>query len=898
MKRSVVANFLFFLCLVLGNEISFGQQYNFRVYSVEHGLAQATIFDIVQDQRGYLWFATSGGVSKFDGHKFHTLSTADGLPSNRISCLFEDEDQMIFIGTDNGLVIYDPILSEKEDTVHLYYVGKKAGLVDFNIRDIVKDRNGAYWIATEMGISKLTLKAEKNEVKSISNYTVDDGLINNIATSLLVDSKNNLWITTMGGVSMCSLNSDEVTFLNYELIHPDYNLRQVFDIAEDNNGNIWTTSWNLYKYENGKFVDYDEMIDGENWYYRKIFFDKDNVMWLVGQNLLKYDWEKTELFTRASGLIHPSLYSMIQDSEDNYWIGSAGGGVYWYSNKAFAMFSDKHGMASKVVRAIQEDDFGYMWFGTSNNLAIYPGNNNLKKFNIEREMYIKNIGSPEYKPLANSEWSLTKDDFGNIWIGSASGLIITHWVDSGPKLNMYRFGHKDGIGPTNAIMALLNDSKGVVWAGTYGNGLFRYGFKVKNEIQDQINYLAKNKDIKFKRYSVDDGLTGDVILSVFEDNKSNLWIGTTKGLSMCKKYHEKDTLDFIHLKVRDGIKDENVLSFAQDKDGDIWMATKKGISRYTYPILKNSKGTFRNYTTKDGLLSDTPYLIYVDSKGFLWVGTNKGIEKYNVRWGNFKKIRHYGKLEGFMGIETNHGAVYEDKKGNMWFGTVDGVVKYDAREEKINKVESRTHITGLRVFLKNAPFPANGKFLDTQNHLTFEFIGISYTLPENVRYQYKLEGFDEIWSPITSQTFATYANLSPGEYSFKVKSCNNEMVWNTQSTVYSFVITPPFWETNLFYSICVILLISGVYSFVKMRETNLRRSQRILKEQVRIRTDQLNAEKEKVEQANADIEHKNKKLWDMNLKVNKEKDRIEGVNLELEKLSIIASKTDNAILVV
>ncbi|MBL4715604.1 MAG: SpoIIE family protein phosphatase [Bacteroidia bacterium] len=897
MNRTVLAKLYLILCLIWV-ETSFGQKYNFRVYSVEHGLAQATLFDIIQDQRGYLWFATSGGVSKFDGHQFHTLSTADGLPSNRVSCLFEDADQRIFIGTDNGLAIYDPILSEKEDSTYLFYIGKKSGLSDFSISDIAKDKNGDYWIATEMGISRLTLIEGKNEVKSISNYDLDDGLINNSVTSLLVDSKNNLWVTTMEGISMSSLNSDTIDFLNYELIHPDYISRQVFDIAEDNNGNIWASSWNLYKYENGTFIDHDDMIIGKNRYYRNIYFDNDNVMWLSGQNLVSYDWKNSEMYYKSNGLIIPSLYCMLQDSEGNYWFGSAGGGVYWYSNKTFAIFSDMHGMNSKEVRAIQEDDLGYIWFATSSSVAIFPGYDNLKKFNIIREKCVKNIARPEYKPPSSSEWSLVKDDFGNMWIGTASGLVISNWVGSGPKLNMYKFGHKDGIGPQYAIMALFKDTKGAVWAGTYGTGLFQYNFKVNKEIQDQVNYLAKNKEIKFKKYTVDDGLSGDVILSVFEDNKSNLWVGTTKGLSMCKKYHEKDILDFIHFKVKDGIKDDKVLSMAQDQDGDIWMATKKGISRYTYPILKNSKGTFRNYTTKDGLLSDTPYLIHVDSKGFLWVGTNKGIEKYNVKWGNFKMIRQYGKLEGFMGIETNHGAVYEDSKGNMWFGTVNGAIKYDPVEEKINEVESRTHITGLKIFLRPAPFPVNDKFIDTQNHLTFEFVGISYTLPENVRYQYKLEGFDENWSPITTQNFATYANLSPGEYAFKVKSCNNEMVWNTQPTVYSFVITPPFWETNLFYAMCVFLLGSGIYSFIKIRETNLRRSQRILQEQVRLRTDQLYDEKEKVEQANLDIEQKNKKLWEMNLKVNKEKERIESANLELEKLSIIASKTDNAILVV
>jgi len=257
------------------------------------------------------------------------------------------------------------------------------------------------------------------------------------------------------------------------------------------------------------------------------------------------------------------------------------------------------------------------------------------------------------------------------------------------------------------------------------------------------------------------------------------------------------------------------------------------------------------------------------------MGTNKGVDKFEIQEDDelsqnvstLKKIKHFGNKEGLLGIETNHNATCKDQDGNIWFGTVSGAIKYKPKFDQPNTVESLTQISKVQLFFEdvnwsdfsetinsNTGLPQGLVLAYDQNHLTFDFIGISLTIPEKVRYRYKLEGLDyklpgqlKTWSPVTQETSVTYFSLPPGNYSFMVKACNNDGLWNKTPATFSFTITSPFWQTWWFYILCVLSIIGVVYSIIKTRVKKLQKENKMLAEEVKEHTLEVTKQKEKIE---------------------------------------------------
>ncbi|MGZ4033456.1 MAG: SpoIIE family protein phosphatase, partial [Bacteroidia bacterium] len=268
--------------------------------------------------------------------------------------------------------------------------------------------------------------------------------------------------------------------------------------------------------------------------------------------------------------------------------------------------------------------------------------------------------------------------------------------------------------------------------------------------------------------------------------------------------------------------------------------------------------------------------IQTDEDGNLWMGTNNGIDKLDLsKFVNEKEIvlKHYGKEEGFIGVECNQNAFYKDVDGRLWIGTVGGITLYDPKKEKKNTVEPQTQITAIRLFLEKVDLskfsdsilnglPQNLKLPYDKNHITFDFIGVSQTIPARVKYKFMLEGFDTDWLPEGKETSTTYSNLPPGKYTFLLKAANNDNLWNSTPVRYSFEIIPPFWKRLWFFLFIIIIIIGSILLMIKMRERSLRHSQKLLEEQVTIRTYELLEEKEKLQTAYSEIDEKNKDITD------------------------------------
>ncbi len=305
---------------------------------------------------------------------------------------------------------------------------------------------------------------------------------------------------------------------------------------------------------------------------------------------------------------------------------------------------------------------------------------------------------------------------------------------------------------------------------------------------------------------------------------------------------------------KDGYPSKFTICITEDIRGNLWFGTfDLGIYKYDpLALLEKGGDLFKNYSTKDGLGSNTPFLLICDQRNNLWIGSGLGIDKFNLRDETFK---HYEKEDGFLGVEINPNAACKDKDGNLWFGSIIGLVKYNSKLEKNNLIEPVTTIKNPRVFFQYVEIPDDHIFSWTQNHFTFDFVGTSLTNPKRVKYRYMLDGLDKDWSPVVKENSITYPSLQSGNYTFKVRSCNNDGVWNNEPITFQFTIKPPFWKTTWFYILFGIVIFSGIIFFIKLRERVLRKENIILEQKITERT-------EVIKKQNIEIEKKNTAITD------------------------------------
>jgi signal transduction histidine kinase len=304
----------------------------------------------------------------------------------------------------------------------------------------------------------------------------------------------------------------------------------------------------------------------------------------------------------------------------------------------------------------------------------------------------------------------------------------------------------------------------------------------------------------------------------------------------------------------------------EDELGRYWFAS------YLGGINVFDGKEFTYLTRRDGLSSDNIYSIARDKDGHIWAGTGRGIDLVQLdSEGKITGIKHYGVYDGFTGIENNGTAIFIDREDNLWFGTVRGAMRYDPNLTKPNPHEPQTHITGIKLFFSDIDWgseeyaefhgdavpwydlPSGLVFPHDSNHLSFVFESLSYQVPEKVRYQWKLEGLDKEWSPVSDNTEAVYANIPPGDYTFMVKAMNNDGVWNEVPTTFSFRIKPPWWGTWYFFLVLSVLVFSAITVIFRLRINRIEAKKQELERIVREKTAEVTTQNQVLEQQKKEI---------------------------------------------
>ena len=832
-NRLFIALFSIILCC----HPVFAQYIPFDNYTVANGLPSNLIYDIEQDQQGYLWLATQSGAVKFNGYNFHTYTIEDGLPDNNVVDIFIDKDNRIWLATESsGLAVISG------DSIRQINTGNGLGS-DYTIM-VFEDNDGNIWCTSYEGISMIKEDTILNfnqyhseEIgKIFSFYTSFDGkvwfstmnslfyfdnelhkveneLFHGLTIHCITEDKPNSYWFASEKKGIIHISKQDTTVFNTKNSLKSYTSLSVIPIGPDTV--IASTSYNasICRIVNNrveKIYDCPVLDDAIN----QMLYDSRGRIWVktFKNGIILLEPEKTVHYTEENNLVYYKIVKVFEDSNSNIWIATTNG-LSKYGKVIFQIYN----------KGFINDDIAIQSIAQYNDklyIGTYSGLNVLYNDRITRQ-YDHQAGLP-----ANPDvFSILPENSNKVWLGTYSGLSFmeNNTISFIPYLKIYRTEEDEWT----TDLVKVDES---IYCAT-DQGLFKY------------------ENNKYYHYTTDDGLSDNGIWSIASDTAHNIWCATWNGLSIF------DGKSFHNYGIKDGLPYNYCNDIAFDQNGMAWVATDKGISR----IELNPDWTIecRNIDTRNGLKSDNIYSVLIDKNGNIWAGHNLGLDRIQP---DNMSITHYGAREGFLPVETSLGAAITSSGDELWFGTVAGVVKYIPKNDFIYTDPPRVYITNISFYNDSSSLLKYASGVDSKNqlpvdlilpynknNLVFDYIGLHYTIIEKNRYRYILSGYDDEWSEPTAEIKTPpYRKVPPGKYVFKVMAANCDGIWTDTPASFAFEIRPPIWQTGWFYSLEVLLAIAVFILILRLRERKLRHDKEVLTHKVKERTIEIEKQRDQI----------------------------------------------------
>jgi ligand-binding sensor domain-containing protein/signal transduction histidine kinase/DNA-binding response OmpR family regulator len=808
---------------VFGNIFS-QNKYRLKNISTTDGLSQSSVIAIHQDKFGQMWFGTRDGLNKYDGSRFtifrNDVADKSSISNNDILAIEEDNSGKIWVGTYNGLNCYDPVVN----TFKRYLHTKTNHTISSNAIWCIKEIGDEMWFGTSKGLTIYNKKTGQF-ISTFHSETDTSTLPSNNLLSILKTKKGEIWIgTTKGLCLLTSRKNGKFTFKNYPLNNT--NLLNVQAIAEDNQGNLWigTKNVGLLKFDKStnKFISFlsAEKYREINPDIRSLAIDSEGSLWIGaydGIYILGKDksLEKINNSNNSNGI--DKVKSVFIDKKGSVWIGCyyKGVNIWDVSNVNFSNYnqnSKKIPMGFDVVSSIIADKNQNIYFGTEGGgITIYNQNTEATSY----------INSKTGQTNKNDIKSMCLAEDHILWLGTFSkGISAYNTVSKriednriAPELNEYL--------KETGVYSIKTEGNGILWIGTFSKGLIRYNtisktFQIIGFDNTQPNYLTNN-----------------IIRAILVDKQKRLWIGTQNGLNLIalnnfspNKYAIKHF--FFDASALSG---DDILTLFQDSQNKIWVGTKaKGLHYFD-----GKKFNRINLKIGNTVITSIHSILEDDDKN-LWISTNQGIIKYSTLR---KTVVIYDQKDGLASNEFNDNAALKLDSNKFYFGSPSGATFFDARKISLNQYAPQVLITDLKI--KNETVNANDaaeileKSIGYTKTITLDYdkanFSINFAIPNYIRsknnqYSYRLTGLENNWTT-TKNPEAIYAIQNPGTYIFEVRGANNDGVWNKVPTTLTVVVKPAPWRSIwafLFYGIVIGL---GLYGLIWIMKSKARLKQKL-----------------------------------------------------------------------
>ncbi len=912
-----------------GSEDGLNKYDGYRIIIYRHdpedslSISNNAISSLFEDAEGILWIGTKGGgLNKFDRQTnifkryTHDVDKPNSLSSNTVTVVYEDVAGNLWVGTKHGLnkLVNSsniPLVNDKSGNLNQkiesfirfnHQEDNQSSISNDAVLSIFEDTGGNLWVGTENGLNVFDRKTNKF-IRDFRKSGNSKSLSNNFVSSIYQDSFGNLWIGTKNGLNKLVSNAKQsidlkaITFINYKNI-PNNNLslssNDVSVIFQDADGKLWIGTedgLNLFDYKTNNFTKYKKHNEDIN------------------------------------SLGHNSVLSIYEDKGAILWIGTLGGGVNKFDRKmkAFVHYrhreNDSKSLNYNSVRTIYEDAARNIWVGNRHGLNRFDHKTetfNLYQHNQDNSMSLSN----------NYVRTIFQDSKGSLWLGTNFGLnkLISFTLGQGlyngkNSAAFYHFLHQDNDKKSlsnNFITSIYEDQTNKLWVGTR-KGLNKLVIKKNNEMSLGDTVVSEKYSYTFINYFNEpdnpNSLSNDNINKIYQDKRGNLWIGTNGGgidkLVIQKEGKTLNNISFIHYQNQknkhNSLSNNTILCFHEDADGNLWIGTNRGLNKLSPTEAEKKdekKAIFKTFTEKDGLYNNVVYGILEDDKNNLWISTNMGISKFNIKNSSFT---NYDRQDGLQENEFNGSAYFKDRSGRMYFGGINGLNIFYPDNIKPNTYIPPVIITDFLLFNKSVEvsgitsdkfklkqhinFTKEITLKHTDYIFAFEFSALNYRQSKKNQYKYKLEGLDKDWIETDYKNRrATYTNLPHGEYTFRVIASNDDDYWNEEGASIKITILPPFWKTWWFRSMIIIFVISSLVGFYLLRIKSIKKRNKELEKQVEERTINLSEANMQLEEKQADLETKQEEIIS-------QKEAIEQQNKELEKLSLVAGETENAVII-
>lgn len=784
---------------------------------------------IVQDRMGFIWLAGENGVGRYDGrnlklYQANSLS-ARSLPASYVRQIVMDNDGVLWLATEGGLARYHV---ETDDFSAVSAIGKTHFAVE-SVSAVAVAADNTLYAGSARGLYVISPDRSAMEVhRPRPPITLEPN--SEQIRGIGIDARQRVWLATAGmGVAIYDPVTDEFEYLLHDSSSANSLLHNsVTVVMHDNLGRAWLGTYgggiSRLDPDTGEFTSFTTTTKGPGALKSNVVWDitqdSEGMIWAaLDQGGLAYFDEDSQSFHHylhepynPNSLISNQLRVVYEDSNKDLWFGAFPSGVNFY-NRSTRIFShyisrpdNPASLSHNAILRFKEAHDGTVWIGTEGGLnALDPNTHQFRR-------YLSDPANPDALK-ANAVLAIEEDIDGRLWIGTWAGGL--HRFD--PSSEKFRRYSPDPTNPASInstfIWDIIRDSEDNIWIATETGGVARY-----DRSADGFDLYEHNPEVATS-------ISGNYVSTLMEDSKGKLWLGTYTGLDIMNRAEGS----FQHLPYETGntnaTNSKNIKSVFEDSRGNIWIGTShKGVN-----ILNPESGTLSYLDVDDGLPSSTISSILEDERGDIWLATTNGLARITYP---DMTITRYAREDGLAGSNFNRDASLKDKSGRLYFGSAEGITTF--HPDDLDKYHGKfpLRITNFRILNREVSIAAEGsplrqaiiiteeiKLSHRDTMFAFDFAALDYRNNASIQYSYMLEGFDQHWHDIGKNSTATYTNIQPGKYTFRVRASNTRDEWTEGQTI-TITIASPLWRTwwaYCLYAAVLALLLYYRHEFVKLR---------------------------------------------------------------------------------